>query len=139
MDNFIHDITNINVLIGFFSGLAGVVGILFGVAKYIIKKINKLLDSKVKIPILEEVMKNRDEYKKDLNEHIIQDYKTYLIDFLTEAEQGKPISKNQMKNAYDMKEEYNLRGGDSYVDEKWDELEEKGIIKDLRKKERRVS
>ena len=139
MDNFIHDITNINVLIGFFSGLLALLASIIGLSKYILKKVNQVLEQKVKQPILNEVKKNREEYKEELNRHIIQDYRTYLIDFLTKAEQGKPIAKNQMKNAYDIKEEYNLRGGDSYADEKWDELEEKGIIKDLRKKERRVS
>ena len=108
-----------------------------GLAKYILKKVNQVLEQKVKQPILNEVKKNREEYMEELNKHIIQDYKTYLVDFLTRAENGEPIAKNQMKNAYDMKDEYKQRGGDSYVDEKWDELEEKGIIKDLRKKERK--
>ena len=138
MNNFINDITNINVLIGFFSGLFGLLISIVGLAKYILKKVNQVLEQKVKQPILNEVKKNREEYMEELNKHIIQDYKTYLVDFMAEAEKGKPIEKNQMKNAYDMKDEYNLRGGDSYVDEKWDELEEKNIIKDLRKKERRV-
>ena len=139
MGEFINDISNINVLWAFFTGLAGVVAVLLAVSKYIIKKVTNIVDVKLKNPILEEVHKNSEEYKEELNKHIIQDYKTYLVDFMAEAEKGKPIEKNQMKNAYDMKEEYNIRGGDSYVDEKWEELEEKGIIKDLRKKERRVS
>ncbi len=137
MNNFINDITNINVLIGFFSGLFGLLISIVGLAKYILKKVNQVLEQKVKQPILNEVKKNREEYMEELNKHIIQDYKTYLVDFLTRAENGEPIAKNQMKNAYDMKDEYKQRGGDSYVDEKWDELEEKGIIKDLRKKERK--
>ncbi len=132
-----QDISNINVLIGFFSGLLGLLISIVGLAKYILKKVNQVLEQKVKQPILDEVKKNGEEYKEELNKHIIQDYKTYLVDFLTQAENGQTIAKNQMKNAYDMKEEYNNRDGDSYVDDKWDELEEKGIIRDLRKKERK--
>ena len=75
-----------------------------------------------------QIKKNREEYKKEISDHILDNNKTYLTDFLSDVEAGEPKSETQVRRAYEIKQDYNERGGDSYVDDKWDELIKKGIL-----------
>lgn len=95
------------------------------------KNTNKKVETikELKEETLEEVRKNREEYQKEINEHILENDKTYLTDFLADVEAGEPKSETQIRRAYEIKEDYNKRGGDSYVDDKWEEAIKKDLLK----------
>lgn len=99
------------------------------------QKIKKSEDTKKEI--LKEVQKNRDDYRKEMSAHILENDKTYLTDFLSDIEAGEPKSEIQVRRAYEIKKEYNEKGGDSYIDDKWEELIKKGILKNERNREAR--
>ncbi len=94
------------------------------------KKITKIED--IKTEILQEVENNRKGYEKEISNHILENDKTYLTDFLSDIEANEPKSEMQIRRAYEIKKEYNSLGGDSYIDDKWDELIRKGILKEGR-------
>ena len=73
--------------------------------------------------------KKTDEINKKIDNNILNQDKRFLIQFMDKAERGKDISDEEMKVAFETKDEYNALGGDSYVDTKWDKLLEKEIIK----------
>ena len=94
---------------------------IFGVITVIINK-----NTNKKITEIEDVKG----YCKDMmDNHIVENDKTYLTDFLSEIESGQNKSEIQIKRAYEIKDEYNKKDGDSYIDDKWDELVRKGILK----------
>lgn len=66
---------------------------------------------------------------KKIDNNTLNQDKRFLIQFMDTAERGEEISNEEMKVAFETKEEYNELGGDSYVDTKWDKLLEKEIIK----------
>lgn len=55
--------------------------------------------------------------------------KRFLVDFMRRCEKGEQFSDEEIRYAFEAKEEYNRLGGNSYVDTKWDKLIEKGILK----------
>lgn len=55
--------------------------------------------------------------------------KRFLVDFMRRCEKGEQFSDEEVRYAFEAKEEYNRLGGNSYVDTKWDKLIEKGILK----------
>lgn len=71
----------------------------------------------------------KQEIIKILNLEKIEGRKTFLTDFMAEVDKGVSKSTNQIKRAYEIKEEYNSLGGDSYVDEQWEDLEKRGLLK----------
>lgn len=64
-----------------------------------------------------------------MDNHILENDKTYLTDFLSEIEASEPKSEIQIRRAYEIKQEYNKKGGDSYIDDKWEELIKNGKLK----------
>ena len=83
---------------------------IFGLITVVINKnTNKKVDKieNVKTEILEQVKKNREEYKKGINDHILENDKTYLTDFLSDIEAKEPKSEIQIRRAYEIKKEYN--------------------------------
>ena len=101
------------------------------IVSLITKNTNKKVEksNKLKTELLEEIKKSRKEYKQEISNHILENDKTYLTDFLSDIESGEPKREIQIRRAYEIKKEYNEKGGDSYVDDKWDELVRKGILK----------
>ena len=94
------------------------------ISKRVIMSIDKILDKKIKEPILKEVRENR----KNLDEHILEDNKTYLTDFITELKNGETKSEIQIMRAKELKKVYNSLGGDSYIDDDWKKLEKLGKL-----------
>ena len=74
----------------------------------------------------------KDYCQQMMDNHILENDKTYLTDFLSDIEAHEPKSEMQIRRAYEIKKEYNEKGGDSYVDDKWEELIRKGILKERR-------
>ena len=92
------------------------------------RKIEK--NKELKEEILKEVQKSRDDNKKEISDHILDNDKTYLTDFMSDIEAGEPKAEIQIMRAKEIKQDYNRRGGDSYVDDKWEELKNKGLLKE---------
>lgn len=86
------------------------------------KKANKIEDIDKKIDCL------RLESKKDMLEHILDADKTYLINFLSDLENGIQKTDVQIKRAYEIYERYTKNGGNSYVHDKWEEVKKKGLL-----------
>ena len=91
------------------------------------KKITKIED--IKTEILQKIENNKKGYEKEISSHILENDKTYLTDFLSDIEANEPKSELQRRRASEIKDEYNKLGGDSYIDEKWEELVRKGKLK----------
>ena len=113
----------------FITGVFGVITVIIN--KNTNKKVDKIED--VKSEILKQVQKNREEYKEEISNHILENNKTYLTDFLSDIEAGEPKSEIQIRRAYEIKWEYNQKGGDSYIDDKWDELIKKRLLKERKR------
>ena len=70
----------------------------------------------------------REESKKDMIEHTLDADKTYLINFLSDLENGIKKTDGQIKRAYEIYERYCKNGGNSYVHDKWEEVKAKGLL-----------
>ena len=80
--------------------------------------------------ILKEVENNREEYTKQINNHILENDKTYLTDFMSDLESGEPKQEMQITRAYEIKAEYdNLENKDTYIKDKWRELVKKKFLR----------
>ena len=73
--------------------------------------------------------KKTNEIDRKIDNNTLNQDKRFLIQFMDKVERGEEISNEEMRVAFETKEEYNALGGDSYVDTKWDKLIEKGILK----------
>ena len=105
------------ITVAIITGIFGIVTVLLNRSTN--KKVSKIEDVK-------------DYCQNMMDNHILENDKTYLTDFLSDIESGEPKKEIQIRRAYEIKEEYNKKGGDSYVDDKWDELVRKGILKERR-------
>lgn len=72
-------------------------------------------------------MENR--LAKKIEDTKLNSNKRFLVDFMRRCEKGEQFSDEEIRYAFEAKEEYNRLGGNSYVDTKWDLLVEKGILK----------
>ena len=70
----------------------------------------------------------REESKQDMKEHLLDSDKTYLINFLSELENGIIKTDVQIKRAYEIYERYSKNGGNSYVHDKWEECKQKRLL-----------
>lgn len=90
------------------------------------KKTNKKVDNIENLN--KKIDKMREESKKDMIEHTLDADKTYLINFLSELENGLKKTDVQIKRAYEIYERYSKNGGNSYVHDKWEECKRKGLL-----------
>lgn len=74
------------------------------------------------------INKRTDKKVTNLQEHILDADKTFLIDFLSDIENGIKKTEIQVKRAYEIYERYTKNGGNSYVHDKWEELKRKGFL-----------
>lgn len=72
-------------------------------------------------------MENR--LAKKIEDTKLNSNKRFLVDFMRRCEKGEQFSDEEIRYAFEAKEEYNRLGGNSYVDTKWDMLIDKGILK----------
>lgn len=77
-------------------------------------------------------IKNIDEIKESLQAQMKDDqyqiYKTYLVDYLSEVENGTSKTEIQKERAKEIYDKYVAMGGNSYVRDKWEELKRKGLL-----------
>lgn len=70
----------------------------------------------------------REEFTSQMKEHILESDKTYLVDFISDLENGQAKTDIQKKRAYEIFEEYSSYGGNSYVHDRWAVARQKGLI-----------
>lgn len=90
------------------------------------KKTNKKVDNIENLN--KKIDKMREESKKDMVAHTLDADKTYLINFLSELENGLKKTDVQIKRAYEIYERYSKNGGNSYVHDKWEECKQKRLL-----------
>lgn len=86
--------------------------------------------------ILQALISNSNKKKLDtisaldakINQAILNSEKTYLADFMADLEKGETKTQEQIKRAYEIKEQYNALGGDSYIDSQWDKLKSRNLL-----------
>lgn len=86
--------------------------------------------------ILQALISNSNKKKLDtinaldakINQAILNSEKTYLADFMADLEKGEIKTQEQIKRAYEIKEQYNALGGDSYIDSQWDKLKSRNLL-----------
>nr|DAM94464.1 MAG TPA: peptidase [Caudoviricetes sp.] len=86
------------------------------------KKIENINDINNKLDFM------RKESKEDMLKHTIDADKTYLINFLSDLENGVPKTEVQIKRTYEIYERYVKNGGNSYVHDKWEEVKKLGLL-----------
>ena len=115
-------------MVSIIVAIIGLIGSLITVGGTIVVALISKSTNK-KVSKIEDV---KDYCQNMMDNHILENDKTYLTDFLSDIEAGEPKSEIQIRRAYEIKEEYNKKGGDSYIDDKWEELIRKGILKERR-------
>lgn len=66
--------------------------------------------------------------RKDFKAHVLDADKTFLINFLSDVENGVTKSDIQIKRIYEIYERYTENGGNSYVHDRWEEVKKKGLL-----------
>lgn len=123
----------------FWQFLSAVIVAGMGVITVVIQTRNKnkldnqktLLDTvNANIAAMRKESKDDDEkLSKKLDTHELASLKRFLVDELAKIKNGVYIpTDNQKSLIHEAKKEYNDLGGDSYVDEMFDDLVEKGLI-----------
>ena len=108
------------IIVAFITALGTIINTV--ISKKTNKKINNIDDINQKLDFM------RNESKKDMLEHTIDADKTYLINFLSDLENGVPKTDVQIKRTYEIYERYVNNGGNSYVHDKWEEVKKKGLL-----------
>ena len=86
------------------------------------KKIENINDINNKLDFM------RKESKEDMLKHTVDADKTYLINFLSDLENGVPKTEVRIKRTYEIYERYVNNGGNSYVHDKWEEVKKLGLL-----------
>lgn len=68
------------------------------------------------------------ELRKEFTAHVLDADKTFLINFLSDIENGVTKSDIQIKRIYEIYERYVANGGNSYVHDRWEEVKKKGLL-----------
>ena len=97
-----------------------IVTIITGIFGLITVLLNRSTNKKV-----DKIQEVKDYCKEMMDNHILENDKTYLTDFLSDIEAKEPKSQIQIRRAYEIKKEYNQLGGD-----RRDELVKRGILKE---------
>lgn len=106
--------------------VAVITGIITIINTVISKKTNKKVDSISDLK--KDIADMREESKRDMVAHTLDADKTYLINFLSELENGLKKTDVQIKRAYEIYERYSKNGGNSYVHDKWVECKKKRLL-----------
>lgn len=68
------------------------------------------------------------ELRQEFKAHVLDADKTFLINFLSDIENGETKSDIQIKRIYEIYERYTNNGGNSYVHDRWEEVKKKGLL-----------
>lgn len=79
--------------------------------------------------IIAVITKQTNKKVNNFKEHILDNDKTYLTDFLSDIENGMKKTDIQLKRAYEIYERYIKNGGNSYVKDTWEEAKKRGLLK----------
>ena len=116
-----------NVTLGQISTILAFIVALIGSIEYLYVRMKKwfksALNEELK-PIIDD-LKN---IKDDLNNETLSRCKSDLIAIMSRIQAGYKPTLEEKRLLYETKEKYNSLGGDSYVDDMFDDLKKKGLI-----------
>lgn len=97
------------------------------IAKDTNKKMNDWNEMKdeLKKEILQEVSSV---VKKEISELKMDDFKTYLTDFISDVNNGEHKTEHQKARASELYDYYTKNGGNSYIHTEMDKLKKNGLI-----------
>lgn len=107
-----------------------IVAIIVAVQTIIQVVIQKNFSNKDDVKKLIELIKQQEISSKKRDDELDKKYKniammyakTYLIDLMSRIKKGENVNSEQIRLLYELKETYNNAGGDSYVDDMFDNL-----------------
>jgi len=104
------------------SFIVGIGGSIAYLKTAITKSINKTLQPlNNKIDKLEKTTSNR------MNDLELNSTKTDLVNFMSQVENGQ-VSSEQIQNAYNLFDRYEVLGGNGFIHSKWEKLKKEGKI-----------
>lgn len=77
---------------------------------------------------VESVAELKNDFKKEVTELKIENYKTYLTDFISDVNNGEHKTEYQKARASELYDYYTKNGGNSYIHTEMDKLKQKGLI-----------
>lgn len=94
------------------------------------KKTSKKVDriEEVKIELKQDIKDMNDKHREEMDKHILEADKTFLVNFLSDIEQKIPKTDIQIKRAYEVYEEYREKNGNSYVHDRWEDNRKNGLL-----------
>lgn len=108
------------------AGLALIVGLVKGI-EYLMQKISAAA-TKWLLAGLEPTNQKIDELKANIGEVDMSTSKNFLVRFLADVEQGKPIDEIEKERFYETYEHYTKLGGNSYIHDKVESLKKVGKL-----------
>lgn len=94
------------------------------------RKINKKVETikELKDEFAKEIQEIKKQNKEEMDKHILEADKTFLVNFLSDIEQGVQKTEIQKMRAHEVYEEYKSKNGNSYVHDKWVDMVNQGKI-----------
>lgn len=124
-------ITIIQVLATIVVAVIGLVGIVVQVNAGKKQEEQKKLSEEINAKITAVQKKSEEDdakINKILLEAELKSEKRWLIDFMSRAINGETFNMEQTRVATETKQDYNDKGGDSYVDDMWDMCKEQKLF-----------
>lgn len=112
------------ILVALITSVASIVNTIIS------KKTNKKVDciETVKHELKLDIKNMNDRHREEMDKHILEADKTFLVNFLSDIEQQIPKTDIQIQRAYEVYEEYRKKNGNSYVHDKWEYCKENKLI-----------
>ena len=106
--------------------VATIVALISGI-RYLVKAIQKWL-TKLLDAQFQEIRDKMDNLQKQMAEVDMESCKNYLVEFLANVEKGSIIDEIQKERFWEQFEHYSSIGGNSYIQNKIDELKSKNYL-----------
>ena len=94
------------------------------------RKINKKVETiqELKDEFAKEIQEIKKQNREEMDKHILEADKTFLVNFLSDIEQGVQKTEIQKMRAHEVYEEYTSKNGNSYVHDKWVDMVNQGKL-----------
>ncbi len=109
-------------------------GAFIGAILLILKYCKNIFENVITKPILEKMDKNKSSLQKQINDLSnevqtlgINQCQNFLVSYLSDVENGEPVTEMETKRAYDIFDKYtNEYHGNSYIHSWWNKVVERG-------------
>ncbi len=96
------------------------------ISKKTSKKVDSIEDIKKELKL--DIKSMNDKHTEEMDKHILEADKTFLVNFLSDIEQGIPKTDIQIQRGYEVYEEYRQKKGNSYVHDRWEDLRRRNLL-----------